>query len=97
MTAADEQGKVFYRGSKVFMPQSTNSLNDDTVYGPTHKLGIIRDTSLQPFAPRVETFEVTLPRGVVKVRVFVALSYQPRPGDIYPIHKQSREITVPGN
>jgi len=92
VTITDDTNRTLYAKSKVYMPQSTNSLNNDMVYGPTHKLGIIRDTSIQPFAPKTETLEATMPEGVGKVRINVDLSYQPRPGDVYPIHHQTVEL-----
>lgn len=76
------------------MPQSTDSLGNAMVYGPTHKLGIIRDTSIQPFAAKTETFEASMPEGIRKVRVNVDLSYQPRPGDVYPIHHKTVELDL---
>ena len=44
------------------MPQSTTSRDsDEVVYGPFRKVGIIRDTSLQPLQTRTETFEILFP------------------------------------
>ena len=92
VTIKDEMNRTVYEKNKVYMPQSTDSLNNDMVYGPTHKLGIIRDTSIQPFAAKTETFEASIPEGIRKVRVNVELSYQLRPGDVYPIHQKSVEL-----
>ncbi|MCF8145891.1 MAG: hypothetical protein K9N21_18435 [Deltaproteobacteria bacterium] len=92
MTIKDDTDRTLYAKRKVYMPQSTDSLNNAMVYGPTHKLGIIRDTSIQPFAPKTETFEASIPEGIGQVRVIVELSYQPRPGDVYPIHHQTMEL-----
>jgi len=64
------------------------------VYGPDIKLGIIRDTSIQPFAPKEETFDIRVPEMVKTVTIDVGLSYQLRPGDVYPIHKTIRKVTV---
>lgn len=64
------------------------------VYGPDIKLGIIRDTSIQPFAPKEETFDIRVPETVKTVNIDVGLSYQLRPGDVYPIHKMIRKVTV---
>ena len=55
------------------------------VLGPDKKLGLIRDTSIQPFAPKEETFEIELPAAVREVGLEVKLTYQPRPGDEYLI------------
>ncbi|MDQ1335381.1 MAG: hypothetical protein QG552_2331 [Thermodesulfobacteriota bacterium] len=92
VTITDEMNRTLYEKNKVYMPQSTDSLNNAMVYGPTHKLGIIRDTSIQPFAAKTETFEASMPEGIGKVRVNVELSYQPRPGDVYPIHHKTVEL-----
>ena len=76
------------------MPQSTTSLDNTMVYGPTKKLGIIRDTSIQPFRAKEETFQVKVSKGIKSVNIRVELSYQPRPGDIYPIHSILRTLAV---
>jgi len=94
VTIKDDTDRTLYAKRKVYMPQSTDSLNNAMVYGPTHKLGIIRDTSIQPFAPKTETFEASISEGVGKVRVIVELSYQPRPGDVYPIHHKTVELDL---
>ena len=90
----DDRGKKIYENTKVYMPQSTNSLNEVMVYGPTNKFGIFRDTSIQPFSAKEETFEVPVPEGVRRIKVLVDLSYQLRPGDVYPIHQVYREIQI---
>jgi len=64
------------------------------VLGPDKKLGLIRDTSIQPFAPKEENIEIPLPQGVTDVDLEVNLSYQPRPGDIYPIHNIKKHVSI---
>jgi len=64
------------------------------VYGPTKKLGIIRDTSIQPFGAKEETFQVRVSESAKKVNIRVDLSYQPRPGDVYPIHSVIRTLAM---
>ena len=76
------------------MPQSTTSLDNTMVYGPDKKLGIIRDTSIQPFASKAETFEIKVPETVKLVNVVVSLSYQLRPGNVYPIHWIVKEVPI---
>ena len=76
------------------MPQSTTSLDSTMVYGPDKKLGIIRDTSIQPFASKEETFEIKVPGSDKEVNVAVSLSYQLRPGDIYPIQRIIKKISL---
>ena len=86
VTATSDQGKKIFKASKIYMPQSTTSLDNTMVYGPDKKLGIIRDTSIQPFTSKAETFEIKVSETVKLVNVVVSLTYQLRPGDVYPIH-----------
>jgi len=76
------------------MPQSGNSVNNTMVYGPDKKLGIIRDTSIQPFVPKEETFDIEIPKTVKVATIEVSLSYQLRPGDVYSIQKTIRKVPV---
>jgi len=76
------------------MPQSTASLDNTMVYGPDIKLGIIRDTSIQPFMSKEELFEIKMPETIKKVDIEINLTYQLRPGDIYPIHRIVKQISV---
>ncbi|MFO7555672.1 MAG: hypothetical protein R6W88_10755 [Desulfobacterales bacterium] len=46
VTATSDRGKKIFEASKIYMPQSTTSLDSTMVYGPDIKLGIIRDTSI---------------------------------------------------
>ena len=76
------------------MPQSTDSRSTQMVLGPENKLGIIRDTSIQPFVPKEETIEVPLPKGLKNAVIEVNLSYQPRPGNVYLIRKVVRKVSL---
>lgn len=78
------------------MPQSTDSLDSVMALGPDKKLGLIRDTSIQPFAPKEESFEIPIAKNVNGIKVTVQLSYQPRPGDVYPIHTVTRNVSFGG-
>jgi len=64
------------------------------VFDTEKKLGIIRDTSLQPFAPKEETFEIPIPKDVRELKLTVQLSYSLRPGQDYPIHSVTRNVTL---
>ena len=76
------------------MPQATDSRSNQMVLGPDKKLGLIRDTSIQPFAPKEETIEILFPKGVTEAVIEVQLTYQPRPGNIYPIHNMARNVSL---
>ena len=94
VTATSDQGKKIFEASKIYMPQSTASLDNTMVYGPDIKLGIIRDTSIQPFMSKEELFEIKMPETIKKVDIEINLTYQLRPGDIYPIHRIVKQISV---
>lgn len=94
VTANAPDGKEIFRTSKFYMPQATDTRSTEMVLGPDKKLGFIRDTGIQPFAPKEETFEIPLPAGISDAVVEINLSYQPRPGNIYPIHKVVRKVSL---
>jgi hypothetical protein len=94
VTARDLDGKEIFQTAKFYMSQSTDARSNDMVLGPDRKLGIIRDTSIQPFAPKEETFEIPLPAGTKDAVLEINLSYQPRPNNIYPIHKVVRKVSL---
>ena len=94
MTASAPDGKRIFESSRIYMPQATDSRSNQMMLGPDKKLGLIRDTSIQPFAPKEETMEIPLPPGVTKAVIEVQLTYQPRPGNIYPIHKVVRNVSL---
>ncbi len=94
MTASSPDGKKIFETSRIYAGQATDSRSTQTVLGPENKLGLIRDTSIQPFAPKEETIEVPLPHGLRDVVIEVNLSYRPRPGNVYPIHKVVRNVSL---
>jgi hypothetical protein len=94
VTASTTEGKKIFTTSRIYMPQSTDSRSTQMVLGPENKLGLMRDTSIQPFAPKEETIEIPLPPGIKDAVIEVDLSYQPRPGNVYPIHKVVRNVSL---
>jgi hypothetical protein len=94
VTARDPEGKELFQTSRFYMVQATDARSNHMVLGPDKKLGIIRDTSIQPFAPKEETFEIPLPVGLKAAVLEISLSYQPRPGNVYPIHKVVRNVSL---
>jgi len=94
VTAKTKEGKAVYQNSIIYMPQATNSKENKTLYGAQYKVGYIRDTSLQPFGPRKEKIEISLPEGVRTVDVEVALTYQPMPGKVIPITKVTKTVSL---
>jgi hypothetical protein len=94
VTASDLNGKKIFQKSKIYMAQATDSRSNHMVLGPDKKLGFIRDTSIQPFAPKEETIEIPLPEGVKDVDLEINLTYQPRPGNVYPIHNIKKRVSI---
>jgi hypothetical protein len=94
VTANDPDGNPIFRTSRIYAPQATDSRSTETALGPENKLGLIRDTSIQPFAPKEENVEIPLPAGLRDAVVEVNLSYRPRPGNIYLIHKVTRNVSL---
>ncbi|RPH90496.1 MAG: hypothetical protein EHM75_00510 [Desulfobacteraceae bacterium] len=94
MTATAPNGQKLFEGSKFYMPQAGDGRSPIMSLGPDKKLGLLRDTSIQPFRPKEETFEIPVPKGINEINVAVRLTYQPRPGNIYPLHSLSRQIRI---
>jgi hypothetical protein len=94
VTANGPDGKKIFQTSRIYAAQATDSRSTQTALGPDKKLGLIRDTSIQPFAPKEETIEVPLPSGIREAVIEVTLSYRPRPNNVYPIHKVERNVSL---
>lgn len=94
MTAETLDGKNIYRTARYYMPQAGDSLGSEMMLGPDKKLGFLRDTSIPPFTPKEENLEIALPVGVREAVVKVALSYQPRPGNVYPLDEKSFRVAL---
>jgi hypothetical protein len=94
VTANSLDGKRIFQTIRNYAAQATDARSSEMVLGPEKKLGFIRDTSIQPFAPKEETFEIPLPAGLKDAVIEVSLSYQPRPGNIYPVHKVVRNVSL---
>ena len=45
------------------MPQAGDGRGPVMALGPDKKLGLLRDTSIQPFRPKEETFKSRSPKG----------------------------------
>lgn len=76
------------------MPQCTDSLGPVMVLGPDKKLGIIRDTTFQPFRNHGETFEIHLQKPAKVLNLQLRLLYVLRPDDEIPIHHWKGKVMV---
>ncbi len=67
MTAKDSNGKELFKQSKTYMPIPQQLGRGDKMgRGPYEKSGIIRDSSLPPGRPVLESFEIPFPVDEVK-------------------------------
>lgn len=94
MTAKTKDGAQIFKDSKIYMPQATTYCDEKMVYGAHRKAGYIRDTSLQPLIPKKESFDIIIPKDIRTVDVIVDLKYELVPGNIIPIHKITRQVTL---
>jgi hypothetical protein len=95
VTAKSVDGKDIFRDERHYHPQATSCLNEKMVYGAQNKSSYVRDTSLQPFESKDETFEIKLPEGVRTADVTVELVYEVQnPEARVPIHKVTRRVTL---
>jgi hypothetical protein len=95
VTAKTTDGKEIFRQERHYHPQATNCRNSKEVYGAQWKTSYIRDTSLQPYEEKAETFEIFLPEGVRDVDVDVELNYEiNKPDNKAPIHKVTRRVSL---
>lgn len=94
--AHDENGQQVFKEQRIFMPQCTDSLGPVMVLGPDRKLGIIRDTTIQPFRPKQENFVIPLKKPCRELRLQVKLYYQLRPGQDIMLHQWEQKVPVSG-
>ncbi|MCF8034724.1 MAG: hypothetical protein K9K66_13785 [Desulfarculaceae bacterium] len=95
-TATDENKKTVYSRERIYMPQCGNSLGQVMVLGPDKKLGIIRDTTFQPWATKREVFDIQLNKPARRLKLNLRLVYRLRPGDEIPVHDWTRTVDVAG-
>jgi len=95
VTTKAVDGKEIAKDERHYHPQATNCLNEKMIYGAQNKSSYVRDTSLQPFESKDETFEVKLPEGVRAADVTVELFYEVQvPENRVPIHKVTRRVSL---
>ncbi|MBZ0155788.1 MAG: hypothetical protein K8I29_06165 [Alphaproteobacteria bacterium] len=95
VTAKTPEGKEIYSDERHYHTQATTCRDEKMVYGAQNKASYVRDTSLQPYESKDETFEIKLPEGVRTVDVTVELNYELQvPENKVPIHKVTRRVTL---
>ncbi len=95
VTAKAPDGKEIFRDERHYHTQATNCLNEKMAYGAQNKTSYVRDTALQPFKSKDETFEIKLPEGVRTVDVTVEMNYEIQaPDNKVLIHKITKKVTL---
>lgn len=95
VTAKTPDGKEIFRDERHYHTQATTCLDSKMVYGAQNKASYVRDTALQPYASKDETFQIKLPEGVTTIDVTVDLNYELQvPENKVPIHKVTKRVTL---
>lgn len=95
VTATTADGKEIGKIEKHYHPQATNCRDQKMMYGAQWKAQYIRDTSIQPFAPKTESLEIPLPEGVRKASVTAALYYEINtPDNKIEIFKVTKDVSL---
>lgn len=95
MTTKSTKGEVISKLERHYHTQATNCRNTKMMYGAQWKTSYIRDTALQPYQAKTETFEIPLPDGTRQVDVTVELTYEiSNPDNKAPIHKVERRVSL---
>lgn len=101
VTAKTKDGKDVGTFEKHYHPQGSTCRDEKMAYGAQNKSSYIRDTALQPFQTKAETFEFDLPvddKGAPTIRtvdVTVELVYEIQsPDNKFTIAKMTREVTL---
>jgi len=95
VTAKTVDGKEIEMQSRHYHPQATNEMSSKMLYGAQVKTANIRDTSIQPYRTKEESFEFILPEGVRTVDITVNLAYDVVNPDMrYNLHNITRRVSL---
>jgi hypothetical protein len=95
VTAKTTDGKEVFKQEKHYHPQATTCRDQKMIYGAQWKAQYVRNTSLQPYEEKAETFEIPLPEGVRTVDLEVQLTYEINtPDNKVLIHKVTRQVSL---
>jgi hypothetical protein len=95
VTAKSKDGKEVYNTERHYHTQATDCKTNKMLYGAQVKTQYIRDTALQPFETKAETFEIMLPKGIRTVDVTVSLRYEiNKPANFIEIISVNRKVSL---
>lgn len=95
VTAKTAEGKEVYNTERHYHTQATDCRTNKMLYGAQVKTQYIRDTALQPYETKAESFEIFLPEGVRTVDLTVSLRYEiNKPDNFIEIYKVERKVSL---
>jgi hypothetical protein len=95
VTAKTADGKEVYNTERHYHTQATDCRTNKMLYGAQVKTQYIRDTALQPYETKAESFEIFLPEGVRTVDLTVSLRYEiNKPDNFIEIYKVERKVSL---
>jgi len=95
VTAKTGDGKEVYNTERHYHTQATDCRTNKMLYGAQVKTQYIRDTALQPYETKAESFEIFLPEGVRTVDLTVSLRYEiNKPDNFIEIDKVTRKVSL---
>ena len=95
VTATTADGKEVYNTERHYHTQATDCRTNKMLYGAQVKTQYIRDTALQPYETKAESFEIFLPEGVRTVDLTVSLRYEiNKPDNFIEIDKVMRKVSL---
>jgi hypothetical protein len=95
VTAKTAEGKEVYNTERHYHTQATDCRTNKMLYGAQVKTQYIRDTALQPYETKAESFEIFLPEGVRTVDLTVSLRYEiNKPDNFIEIYKVDRKVSL---
>jgi hypothetical protein len=95
VTAKTAEGKEVYNTERHYHTQASDCRSNKMLYGAQVKTQYIRDTSLQPYETKAESFEIFLPQGVRTVDLTVSLRYEiNKPDNFIEIERVTRKVSL---
>jgi len=95
VTAKAADGKEVYNTERHYHTQATDCRTNKMLYGAQVKTQYIRDTALQPYETKAETFEIFLPKGLRTVDLTVSLRYEiNQPANFIEIDRVTRKVSL---
>jgi hypothetical protein len=93
-TITDANGKELGTAKRTFMPQAGDGLGERMRVGAENKLGLLRDSSLQPLTIRREVLEFELPPDMKEITCRLTARYELRPDNTLTLHEREFKLRL---